>query len=444
MKTANRFDELRVSTTLIVSLLVTIVAFASVGPTLAADSADPLEFKATPYKNTVRFKVEGTPVDKLSVQIFDLSGRRVYQGESTSYALDWARTSQGGDRLNKGTYLYAMKAQKPDGTTVRSGIGKMYLSPESINLTTAPKLQPPTDYGPKGQEQKPKSSGTTTPQDQEYYEDIWLEGNLKLRTEGPLVSMKTRDASLWPQLYFVNSNSQLKGAFTYKTNRDSFSLRKMNDYGQEAGTISLGSTGNVGINTSSPSASFEVHGDDDNLLALYGPDTTNDPGTQAEFRVDKDGNVYADGTYYGAGGVETGGADVAEKFNPSEWVEKGHVVQIDSDHEGFFEKANKAYSTKVAGVVSTNPGVVLGNEKNSETGDWGDDRPSLALAGRVPVFVTTENGPIQVGDILVSSSKPGYAMKCNQSSKCVGAIIGKAMEPLKEGEGKIMMQVTLG
>ena len=38
-------------------------------------------------------------------------------------------------------------------------------------------------------------------------------------------------------------------------------------------------------------------------------------------------------------------------------------------------------------------------------------KPAVALAGRVPVKVTDENGPIQKGDLLTTSGKPGYAMR---------------------------------
>ena len=159
--------------------------------------------------------------------------------------------------------------------------------------------------------------------------------------------------------------------------------------------------------------------------------------------MEKDGTVRADGPYYGADFVTDGGADVAERINTSEWVEKGSVVEIDPDHEGFFRKTTGSYSTKVAGVISSNPGVILGQD-GDKTGDkWGDGRPMLALAGRVPVKVNSDNGPIDVGDLLVSSSEPGYAMKCGDRSRCTGAVIGKALEPFEGNTGKIMVQVTL-
>ena len=55
---------------------------------------------------------------------------------------------------------------------------------------------------------------------------------------------------------------------------------------------------------------------------------------------------------------------------------------------------------------------------------------------------TTENGPIQIGDLLVASSTPGVAMKGNPEES-MGAVVGKAMEPLEEGTGEIMVQVML-
>jgi hypothetical protein len=86
--------------------------------------------------------------------------------------------------------------------------------------------------------------------------------------------------------------------------------------------------------------------------------------------------------------------------------------------------------------------VVLGNKADSTADDWDDSRPVLAIAGRVPTSVTTENGPIAVGDLLVASSTPGTAMR-GDPSVSVGAVVGKAMEPLSEGVGSIMVQVML-
>ena len=72
------------------------------------------------------------------------------------------------------------------------------------------------------------------------------------------------------------------------------------------------------------------------------------------------------------------------------------------------------------GVISTNPGVVLG----SIDGDTGKaDKRQLALAGRVPVKIDPDSDPIEVGDFLTSSDRRGYAKKATES----GYVIGKAL-----------------
>lgn len=67
----------------------------------------------------------------------------------------------------------------------------------------------------------------------------------------------------------------------------------------------------------------------------------------------------------------------------------------------------------------------------------------MAVVGIVPCKVSTENGEIQVGDLLVASSTPGYAMKGTDRSKMLGAVVGKALEPLHEGKGVVQVLVTL-
>jgi hypothetical protein len=64
----------------------------------------------------------------------------------------------------------------------------------------------------------------------------------------------------------------------------------------------------------------------------------------------------------------------------------------------------------------------------------------VALAGRVPVKVSTENGPILPGDYLTQSSEPGVAMKATNP----GIVVGKALESYDGlAEGKVMAFVNL-
>jgi len=196
----------------------------------------------------------------------------------------------------------------------------------------------------------------------------------------------------------------------------------------------LDSTGKLGIGSSSNSAMLTVQASSGDLIAAYN-------SSNRVFVVNSTGEVRADGAFYGAS-FNTGSADVAERINTSEWVEAGCVVEIDPDHPGFFRKSSCPYSTKVAGIISTSPGVVLGNDFDDATDDWEDNRPVLAVTGRVPCKVSTENGPIEIGDLLVASATPGVAMK-GDPEKAIGAVVGKAMEPLEEGEGIIVVQVML-
>jgi len=64
------------------------------------------------------------------------------------------------------------------------------------------------------------------------------------------------------------------------------------------------------------------------------------------------------------------------------------------------------------------------------------------VVGIVPCKVTTENGAIARGDLLVTSSRPGYAMKGTDRERMLGAVLGKALEPLRKGTGVIQVLVT--
>jgi hypothetical protein len=56
--------------------------------------------------------------------------------------------------------------------------------------------------------------------------------------------------------------------------------------------------------------------------------------------------------------------------------------------------------------------------------------------------VSAENGPVLPGDLLVTASTPGHAMK-GGSNAPQGTVIGKALEKLEAGTGVIKMLATL-
>lgn len=146
--------------------------------------------------------------------------------------------------------------------------------------------------------------------------------------------------------------------------------------------------------------------------------------------------IDATGKGFFNGGTQTGGADLAEVVPTCSAMAPGDVVEIDPDTPDCFRLARTAGSTLVAGVVSTEPGVTL----NAKGAEEEDDRPALALAGRVPVKVTATSRPIRIGDLLVASSKPGRAMRAS-ADPAVGTVIGKALESFSGDRGTITMLV---
>ena len=160
-------------------------------------------------------------------------------------------------------------------------------------------------------------------------------------------------------------------------------------------------------------------------------------GTASVFRVNDLGSVYSDSSFYGAG-LATGSADVAEWVPVSEPVEPGDVLELDPENPGQYRKSRGPCSDLVAGVVSTQPGVVLGTDSSTlNRGLRTLDSALLALIGIVPVKVSDEGGPIEPGDLLTTSSTPGYATKWRPGMGEDCTFVGKALEPLESGAGII-------
>jgi hypothetical protein len=158
-----------------------------------------------------------------------------------------------------------------------------------------------------------------------------------------------------------------------------------------------------------------------------------------EFRVDGTGKGFFNG------GTQTGGADFAESVSVRGErlkYEPGDVLVVDRAGERRLMLSQRAYSTRVAGIYSTKPGVLATTHSIDESDALAEEIP-LAIVGIVPCKVTAENGPIAPGDLLVTSSTPGYAMKGRNRTRMLGAVVGKALEPLREGKGVIQVLVTL-
>jgi len=136
--------------------------------------------------------------------------------------------------------------------------------------------------------------------------------------------------------------------------------------------------------------------------------------------------------------------DLAEKVDIAvdDIAEAGDVVVVDPNGIDTYRRSSEAYSQSVAGVISTNPTITVGNGKTSNTA-------VMAMVGRVPVKVSGENGAIKRGDLLVSASLPGYAMKYNPEDdnglRMIG-IVGVALDNFDgvSTTGKIMALIRTG
>ncbi len=213
--------------------------------------------------------------------------------------------------------------------------------------------------------------------------------------------------------------------------------------------ISENTSGNAGIGTTAPSQRLHVAG---NIMGAA-PDGTN------TWRLDRlagadpwvrlyQGNT---GTYnnFAVGPFWANGAqrfDIAEvtPVKESDALEAGDVVCIDPGASVRLRRCQNAYDKFTAGIVSDydTASMVIGGDTPPESARSVKDKMPIALAGRVLCKVTDENGAVFTGELIVSSSRPGYAMRADRDKALPGTVIGKAMETLEGKEGKIMVWVV--
>mgnify|MGYP001558266315 CR=1 FL=1 len=181
----------------------------------------------------------------------------------------------------------------------------------------------------------------------------------------------------------------------------------------------IAADGNVGIGTTTPSETLSVNGN----MSIEGTNCRDSGGSATCNNF----------------------VDFAELFHSSEEVEPGDVVVIDFANENKVKKSSKQYDTSVAGIVSTQPAMVIEGNRivamNTNIVQGKTTKPAIALAGRVPVKVTDENGMINAGDLITTSGITGHAMKCIKPIDCVGSILGVAMESQNNSIDKIMVMV---
>jgi len=112
-------------------------------------------------------------------------------------------------------------------------------------------------------------------------------------------------------------------------------------------------------------------------------------------------------------------ADYSEYMPAKDEVEHADIVSLSNEPNPnkedktapfLLQRSQKPYQSPLIGVVSS----FAGSEK-----PYGFYQP-IALVGRVPVKVSTQNGSIAIGDRITSSSLAGTGMKATNAGQTVG------------------------
>ncbi|OHA03302.1 MAG: hypothetical protein A3C92_03475 [Candidatus Sungbacteria bacterium RIFCSPHIGHO2_02_FULL_53_17] len=237
--------------------------------------------------------------------------------------------------------------------------------------------------------------------------------------------------------------------------------------------------GNVGIGTTSPGTILSVAGASgilsEGALTVWNGSTQRDIiGRNGALCVDNNGTakcqatLTAGATY--ADSENIGASDLAENYPLADLsIEEGDIVMValslsaheqgkrDTDEQklnekykpdsvveviesltGSVEKATQEGRDRAIGIISTKPGIVLGDTTGFTLGS--QFKP-VALAGRVPLKVNNENGPILPGDRITISSVAGVGMKAKDGD----ATVAIALEPYQgAGTAKILAFVQRG
>ena len=183
-----------------------------------------------------------------------------------------------------------------------------------------------------------------------------------------------------------------------------------------------------------------VDGNDAQLFV--GADRDAGGGNEGDIIVrDGDGNdvIHLNGS---SGDIILGNSDAAEDFELAATAEAtpGAVMVLTGD--GTVGPCAAAYDRKVVGVVagagSFRPAIVLGRRPGLD-----ERRVPISVMGKAACQADAAYGAIEVGDLLTSSATAGTAMRVADAPRAFGAVIGKALTPLREGTGLVEMVIGL-